>query len=124
MAHDGHFWYNSAFESVFAFQTRMELVSVSTDGVSLPKVYTWHDAMEIYLGSKGQYSDLVSINNVSVVDALQQVANMGAFQDPDSLYNNVFWSLAYSVSHNGNAYHGGTYESHCVSPYRTCHTVS
>lgn len=39
-AHDGHLIFQLCSQSIFSYEIDMPLVSISTDGLSLPEVYT------------------------------------------------------------------------------------
>lgn len=39
-AHDGHLVFQLCSQSIFSFQIDLPLVSISSDGLSLPEVYT------------------------------------------------------------------------------------
>lgn len=97
-AHDSHFTYvGDIFNGVFQFGRTHRLVSVSKDGVGLPKVYLETDILESKNGSFSP-SPVVSINGKDAVTFLQDWASgVIEHQDPDAAYNNMFASSVAST---------------------------
>jgi hypothetical protein len=82
-------------------------VSVSVDGIAVPKVYTTDDIRSYNTGSNQTMpSALTNINGENVTEFLQNWGNLGFCQDPDALYNTVSYELAFdaraSSGYNGN----------------------
>jgi hypothetical protein len=109
-AYDGHFAYTPDILGVFFFlrlfteslaggtPALYQIISVSTDGVSLPNVYSALDALTL-AGQGGGYtpSPITQINGEDVEDWLNTYAATnggGRQQDPDSNYNLLFPSAS------------------------------
>ncbi|KAK7422685.1 hypothetical protein QQX98_001473 [Neonectria punicea] len=92
-ANDGHFYINLCSFSAFTFvRANLALVSVSTNGVEAPKLYTYADSM--YLNdTKVKVSPVESINGQDPSSYLEKIANTKSSQDPDARYNQVFYSI-------------------------------
>ncbi|PHH61483.1 hypothetical protein CDD81_330 [Ophiocordyceps australis] len=104
-AHDGHFGVTPCTMSLFSFQRdHSGIVSVSSDGLSLPELYTFNDAAQVGKGN-GTVSSITKINGQDPNDILQDIAKFSTAQDPDSRYNEVFrssyWLAGESSSANG-----------------------
>jgi hypothetical protein len=120
--HDGHFRFVPDLLSKVAFRRRVQLVSVSRDGVELPRVYVKSELAtcfrKIKLTSLGDMFDYTTSANFSASavtringqDAnryLQDVAQFGFLQDPDALYNTLFYELAIDAQYANMQYTGG-----------------
>lgn len=107
LAHDGHFRFApDLLSKAILFRRPISLVSVSIDGVSLPKVYNRDDIRSYNAGTNlTALSALTKINGENVTDFLTNLADLGALQDPDALYNNVFYELAFDAQ-SGGGYDG------------------
>ncbi|KAJ5560375.1 Interphotoreceptor retinol-binding [Penicillium frequentans] len=92
-AHDGHLVFQLCSQSIFSFQIDLPLVSISSDGLSLPEVYTMSDAKAQKDGSK-DVSSIESINGTAVAEYLESYAFSQSLQDRDAQYNRVFPALA------------------------------
>ncbi|KAJ6148563.1 hypothetical protein N7497_010545 [Penicillium chrysogenum] len=90
-AKDGHLSLIPCSYMPFAFVGHESLVSVSSDGLQLPQIYTFGDA-EVLKSNPNAVSPIVTINGKEVVSQLQGVSESQLFQDPDARYNNVFLS--------------------------------
>ncbi|KAL1967220.1 hypothetical protein VTN77DRAFT_3511 [Rasamsonia byssochlamydoides] len=88
-ANDGHLSISLCSTSVFGFLIDLPLVSVSTDGLALPELYTYNDAVSLAQGDQ-QVSPLISINGIDAVEFLEKVSSSQSFQDPDARYNSLF----------------------------------
>ena len=74
------------------------MVSVSEDGVAIPKIYEKHDILAYNAaGNQVLPSELIKINGEDAVTFLKSWAQLGALQDPDALYNNVFYEMAFDA---------------------------
>ncbi|KAK0710805.1 hypothetical protein B0H67DRAFT_554878 [Lasiosphaeris hirsuta] len=89
-AADGHFSYSPAILSVFGFQRTLNITSVSSDGLELPKIYDVDDIVRLGIDSA---SEIVSIDDTPVQDFVGKVASEKPFQDPDAQLNFLFWSI-------------------------------
>ncbi|KAJ5542659.1 Interphotoreceptor retinol-binding [Penicillium sp. DV-2018c] len=96
-AHDGHLVFQLCSQSIFTYQIDMPLVSISTDGLALPQLYTLDDAKLQRNGSKA-VSPLVSINGTDAATYLELYAAGQNLQDRDAQYNRLFPSPARSVT--------------------------
>lgn len=108
-AFDGHLYYQSdILRGVFAFGLHFEgLSSVSTDGLSDPEIYFTSDLVDIGIDNivlnDNVASPVTKLNGVDVVEALQTLGLLLNSQDPDSRYNQQFFSLGRTSSITGNA---------------------
>lgn len=100
-AHDGHLAFQLCSQSIFNFNIDLPLVSISTDGLSLPDVYTLGmgtsyisvvgprvliilgDAKAQESGSKN-VSPIESINGTAVAEYLESYAFSQSLQDRDA----------------------------------------
>jgi len=95
-AHDGHFRFlPSLVAGLFHFARPVPLVSVSLDGKSLPKPYVYADILlQSYQLTAFTPSPITLIDGQDAVAYLENLSTYGSLQDPDALYNNVFYELA------------------------------
>ncbi|KLU91466.1 hypothetical protein MAPG_09986 [Magnaporthiopsis poae ATCC 64411] len=107
--YDGHFDYRPALLTVFGFQVSRSLVSVSKDGIELPKVYDVEDLRKQAKSKHFEPSEVVSIDGLAIVEYLQIVAANSALQDPDAQYNNLFSSPATLARGGGRYFTSGGY---------------
>ncbi|KAJ5122998.1 Interphotoreceptor retinol-binding [Penicillium atrosanguineum] len=96
-AYDGHLSFQLCSQSIFSYELDMPLVSISTDGLSLPQVYTLSDA-QLRQNGANNVSPLETINGTAVAEYLESYASLQSLQDRDAQYNRVFPSLARSVT--------------------------
>jgi hypothetical protein len=93
--HEGHFRYLPDVVGLFHFGRTTALVSVSEDGVDLPLVYAYSDILESHAGNSSfKPSHVVQIDGIDTTDFLLDLSQYGSHQDKDSLWNNLFYSLA------------------------------
>ncbi|KAJ5595511.1 Interphotoreceptor retinol-binding [Penicillium hispanicum] len=104
-AYDGHLNFQLCSQSIFNFEIDLPLVSISTDGLALPQVYTLNDAKAQQSGSKN-VSPLVSINGTDAAKFLESYASNQSLQDRDAQYNRVFPALARSVTNTATGPNG------------------
>ncbi|CAG7939861.1 unnamed protein product [Penicillium nalgiovense] len=90
-AKDGHLSLLPCSYMPFAFVGHESLVSISSDGLQLPQIYTFGDA-KFLKSNPDAVSPIVAINGKEVVSHLEGVSESQSFQDPDARYNNVFLS--------------------------------
>ncbi|KUM55744.1 hypothetical protein ACN42_g11495 [Penicillium freii] len=90
-AKDGHLSLLPCSFMPFAFVGHESLVSISSDGLQLPQIYTYNDA-QVLKRNPDAVSPILTINGKEVVSHLEGVADTQSFQDPDARYNNVFRS--------------------------------
>ncbi|OCL15239.1 hypothetical protein AOQ84DRAFT_329766 [Glonium stellatum] len=94
--HDGHLVFiPDVIGTVFNWARTIPLVSVSKDGISLPKPYVYPDILAASLGNVSYTpSPIVTINGEQATSYLEKWSQFGSLQDRDALYNNVFYELA------------------------------
>lgn len=80
-----------------AFRRPFPLVSVSFDGVSSPKVYSYQD---VVLSTNSEFvpSALDLINEQPAYKFIENLSQLGALNDPDALYNSMFFSPGFAVN--------------------------
>ncbi|KAH8599179.1 hypothetical protein B0O99DRAFT_591050 [Bisporella sp. PMI_857] len=110
--HDGHFRFvPDLLSKAVSFFRPVSLVSVSKDGMELPKIYERSDirAYNAGLGSNSSLpasaslpSEVIKINGEDAVKFLTNLAQLGALQDPDALYNNLFYEMAIDAQERGS----------------------
>ncbi|OAX81301.1 hypothetical protein ACJ72_04361 [Emergomyces africanus] len=91
--HDGHFNLQLDAASVFRFRRSRAgpIVSVSADGKSLPKIYSFNDLNAT--DPEFTPSPIKEIDGKDAVEWLRALSYEGSTQDPDALYNDLFWSI-------------------------------
>lgn len=95
LAHDGHFvFYPDSVTSIFSFGRGLPLVSVSLDGSSNPQPYLFSDIVSASSDSTFTPSPIVQIDGQDAVSYLLVWSEYGSLQDPDALWNNLFWEPA------------------------------
>ena len=96
LAHDGHFvYYPDSVTLIFSFGRTTPLVSVSVDGTSIPEVYAYADVLAASFGNASfAPSSLTMIDGQNSTEWLLNYAEYGSLQDPDALWNNVFYISA------------------------------
>lgn len=108
LANDGHFSYTPALlNNVFGFNTEIPFVSLSKNGQELPKIYLATDIAK--LEHENAISDITSINSISAVDFFEQAAAFLPFQDPDALYQSMFYSTGGYPAGSGNQFYNFPY---------------
>lgn len=91
-AHDGHLNFNGmAWAGAFRFRrsSQIALISASTDGVHLPKIWCISDFNTTDTGY--QRSPVVSINGENAEQYVSGNAEFSAYHDPDARYNAMFF---------------------------------
>ena len=80
---------------LFSFGRTTPLVSVSTDGVSVPEPYDFADILAASYGNATfTPSPIVEIDGQNATEYLLVWSEYGSLQDPDALYNNLFYEPA------------------------------
>jgi hypothetical protein len=71
------------------------LISVSTDGLALPEVYSYPDGPALWYSNATNYtaSPITKINGVDVETYLNERAALDNNQDPDANYNGLFYQI-------------------------------
>ncbi|CAL5873058.1 uncharacterized protein PFLUO_LOCUS7327 [Penicillium psychrofluorescens] len=102
-AQDGHLYVSPCSGSIFVFSIDFPLVSVSSDGLELPKIYAMNDSA-LLSTHPDRISHLVSVNGEQAEEFFEKFAlRVGGFQDPDARYNSVFNSNARLMGSASNA---------------------
>ncbi|KAJ5366114.1 hypothetical protein N7541_000055, partial [Penicillium brevicompactum] len=112
-ASDGHLSVGLCSLEIMHFEHDMPLVSISPDGVQLPRIYTYYDAEMKLRGTEAEISPVYRIEDMDPVYYLQ--ANIGVtigLQDPDARYNHLFPSPAAAFS---GMYTGGLWTNNLGS---------
>lgn len=92
-AYDNHFaWQPDILASAMQFQRPpgTELVSISSDGIALPEVYTYRDVLKANNDSSFKPSPVKTINGISTKDYLANVSSQSDFHDADTRWNALF----------------------------------
>ncbi|TVY75827.1 Peptidase S41 family protein [Lachnellula suecica] len=100
-AHDGHFRFlPDLLSKAIAFRRPLSLVSVSLDGISSPKVYSYQD---ILLSQNSAFvpSALETIEGETASKYIEDFSQLGALNDPDALYNSMFFSPGFAAESAG-----------------------
>ncbi|KAM3079675.1 hypothetical protein ACMFMG_006088 [Clarireedia jacksonii] len=86
--------------SVFIFTPLTgPLVSISSDGLSLPKVFFKRDLDRSLLNAAFIPSAVTTVNGQDINTYLQRTAQtLSSYGDPDSTYNTLFFSLPFTVA--------------------------
>jgi hypothetical protein len=85
-AYDGHFKYvPSLVGGVFQFGRPIPLVSVSSDGASLPKAYVYADVLLAVVDNTFTPSAITAIDGEDATAYLENWSQYGVLQDPDAL---------------------------------------
>ncbi|GAB7362362.1 hypothetical protein MBLNU230_g2688t1 [Neophaeotheca triangularis] len=94
--HDGHFVFlPDSVGGIFTFGRTVPLVSVSSDGSSIPEVYAYDDVLGSSFGNISfTPSPLSMIDGEDSTEWLLSYSQYGSLQDPDALWNNMFYLLA------------------------------
>ncbi|CAG8953320.1 hypothetical protein HYFRA_00003528 [Hymenoscyphus fraxineus] len=118
LAHDGHFRFAPDLMSKIQFRRRVQLVSVSRDGVELPRIYVkgkFHiqslplqsnDIASLLKNATTSVSPITKINSEDAVQYLENLSQLGFLQDPDALYNTMFYELAMDAQYDKLRYSG------------------
>ncbi|CZR64528.1 uncharacterized protein PAC_14426 [Phialocephala subalpina] len=100
-AHDGHFRFlPDLLSKAIGFRRPLPLVSVSFDEVSSPKVYSYRDVL-LSRNSTFVPSALATINGEVASKYIEDLSQLGALNDPDALYNSMFFSPAFAAESAG-----------------------
>ncbi|KAB5511744.1 hypothetical protein GE09DRAFT_1232333 [Coniochaeta sp. 2T2.1] len=107
-AADGHIGFPLALKTVFSFQRTLTLVSISVDGVQLPKIYDYADLLS---STDNGYTaaDVTAIDGVPVIDYLVELSALQAGQDPDAAFNSLFTNIPFTASGGGGGFVSGPF---------------
>lgn len=92
LTNDGHVRIQTCLNGLMSFRCSNGLVSVSSDGVSIPEIFLLDDII-----GKGESSPVTNIGYQPVTDALEDQSKLQSFQDADARWNSLFASLAADV---------------------------
>jgi hypothetical protein len=92
-ANDGHFYVELCSFTPFTFIRNTALVSVSTDGIKTPELYTLTDA-KLLNRAEAKISPVVSIDGRDASSYLKEIEDQALSQDPDARYNTLFFSFS------------------------------
>ncbi|KAL3466993.1 hypothetical protein BJX64DRAFT_284141 [Aspergillus heterothallicus] len=95
-ANDGHLTLGLCSQSIFRFKSDVPLVSISEDGIELPRIYAYEDA-KLLSKTPGLVSSIVSINGQNPTEYLENIAASHGLQDPDARYNQMLPHLSRGV---------------------------
>ncbi|KAM3076897.1 hypothetical protein ACMFMG_003635 [Clarireedia jacksonii] len=104
-AHDGHFVvYPDLLTKVFEWRRKRSLVSISSDGVELPKIYLYEDITT----APSEASEVTQINGVEAVKYVEDWIFQASFnQDADAAYNSMFYEKAFVAGGVSTGYFAG-----------------
>ncbi|KAL7933113.1 hypothetical protein V8C35DRAFT_304951 [Trichoderma chlorosporum] len=102
-ANDGHLAIQPC-SFVIAFINSVQLVSLSTDGVAIPKLYTASDGV-LLAGGNSDVSPVTLINGVGAEAYLEELAENVGLQDPDARYNSMLANVP--IARDGTTNPGG-----------------
>ena len=110
LAHDGHFrFFPDLLTGVLSFTRNVGLVSVSLNGTDIPQVYLRDDIASYVAGNATTPSAVATIDGQEAVKFLEDLSQRGALNDPDALYNSIFFSKPFAASTAGwNGYFSGS----------------
>lgn len=80
--------------ALITFGRQTPLVSVSLDGTSIPEIFAYPDVLLASFNSTFTPSPITTINGQDSVAFLLTASEVGSLQDPDALWNNLFYELA------------------------------
>jgi hypothetical protein len=94
---------------VLRFNRNVGLVSISLNGTDIPQIYV-HDDIDKYVsGNSSWLSAVATINGQDAVKYLEELSQLGALNDPDALYNAMFFSKPFAAASPGwNGYFAGS----------------
>ncbi|KAE8354716.1 hypothetical protein BDV28DRAFT_155975 [Aspergillus coremiiformis] len=110
LAHDGHFrFFPDLLSGPLTFHRNVGLVSVSLDGKEKPQVYVHSQTgmltatadIVAKVESGLDPSPVKSINGEDAVKYLEKWAELGSLNDPDALYNSLFFSKPFAAGTPG-----------------------
>ncbi|KAK4890915.1 hypothetical protein LTR27_010488 [Elasticomyces elasticus] len=114
-AYNFHFGWIPDLLHIFQWTRDGRLISLSSDGVSLPEVYDYEDLHAFgpsnFSSSSYTPSAITLINGVDSETWLNEFAALNPYgHDPDANYNNIFANIPRAASYQGGrgSYHDGT----------------
>ncbi|KAL2071204.1 hypothetical protein VTL71DRAFT_12439 [Oculimacula yallundae] len=106
--HDGHFRFSpDLLSKALVFRRPISVVSVSRDGVEVPKVYL-RENIDAYVKVNGTTmpSAVKKVNGEEVQSFMAKLAQLGFLQDLDGLYNNLMYEMAFDAQSPNYRYAG------------------
>ncbi|KAE8146592.1 hypothetical protein BDV25DRAFT_162185 [Aspergillus avenaceus] len=101
LAHDGHFrFFPDLLTKVFRFNRNVGLVSVSLNGTDVPQIYVHADIVALVEAGFNP-SPVTLINGEEAVPFLERWSELGSLNDPDALYNSLFFSKPFAAGSAG-----------------------
>ncbi|KNG85575.1 hypothetical protein ANOM_006645, partial [Aspergillus nomiae NRRL 13137] len=120
LAHDGHFrFFPDLLTKVLTFHRNVGLVSVSLDGKETPQIYVHTDIVGKVENGLDP-SPVKLINGQDAVKFLEDWSQLGSLNDPDALYNSLFFSKPFAASTPGfDGYFSGSARYGYIYPGNT-----
>ncbi|KAL1873512.1 hypothetical protein Daus18300_003875 [Diaporthe australafricana] len=109
-AHDAHLYLNAGILAAFTFASPFDIVSLSIDGIELPKVYLAAHVYDSNSFTTYQPSAIKSINGQEVTSYLDSFASNNSYGGVEGHadWNQLMLSGAQDVQGNFNAFSGNT----------------
>ncbi|KAL2291764.1 hypothetical protein FJTKL_11958 [Diaporthe vaccinii] len=109
-AHDAHLYLNAGILAAFTFASPYDIVSLSTDGIELPKVYLAADVYNSNSFTSYQPSAVKSINDQDVTTYLDAFATNNSYGSTEGHadWNQLMLSGAQDVQGYFNSFSGNT----------------
>ncbi|PTB68433.1 hypothetical protein BBK36DRAFT_1166347 [Trichoderma citrinoviride] len=102
-ANDGHLGILPC-SIVLVFESQLKLVSISSDGIEVPRLYTLGDGKLLAQGNK-DVSPVTLINGVGAEAYTEQLSETAGLQDPDARYNSMMTNVP--IGRDGSTTLGG-----------------
>jgi hypothetical protein len=108
-AHDSHLYLQAGILAAFSFAGPFDIVSLSVDGMQLPKVYRQSDVIDSDSFRAFEPSAIKTINGQDATIYLESFAanNSVGSLEPHADWNQLMWSPVQDILYNFNAYGGG-----------------
>ncbi|KAI3329982.1 hypothetical protein F4824DRAFT_354112 [Ustulina deusta] len=108
-AHDDHLYLNAGVLAVFSFASPQDLMSISLDGISEPKVYFASDVMDSNYFTEYKPSALELINGIDSIEYLEQFATNNSFGtlEPHADWNQLMLSPVLDILGYLDVFSGG-----------------
>ncbi|KAI1003333.1 hypothetical protein K3495_g4878 [Podosphaera aphanis] len=105
--HDGHFRYVPDLVGAIQFRRTVGIVSVSKDGVEVPKIYIDADIKEyVRARSSTMPSVITHINGQDALEYITETMMKNNLHDPDAQYNNMMYGKAHDAHFTKTNYQG------------------
>ncbi|KAK0762728.1 hypothetical protein N5P37_005546 [Trichoderma harzianum] len=103
-ANDGHLALTPCSFGAIAWLSPLSLVSLSTDGVAIPKLYTLSDG-ELLAAGNTDVSPVILINGVGAEVYIEELSENVGLQDADARYNSMLANVP--IGRDGSENDGG-----------------